>query len=39
MQLMLRLAMRQAKAFSRSVLGLLGLALPVPDYSTLSRCG
>ncbi len=33
------LALRQAEAFSRGVLRLLGLALSVPDHSTLSRRG
>ncbi len=37
--LVFRLAQRQAEAFSRSVLRLLGLALPIPDHTTLSRCG
>ncbi len=36
LQLVFQLALRQAEAFSRSVLRLLGLALPVPDHSTLS---
>jgi len=31
------LALRQAEGFARSVLQLLGVALPVPDHSTLSR--
>jgi len=39
LRLVFRLALRQAEASSRSVLGLLGLALPVPDHSTLSRRG
>ncbi len=39
LRLVFHLALRQAEAFSRSVLGLLGLALSVPDHSTLSRCG
>ncbi len=34
-----RLALRQAEAFSWGVLGLLGLALSVPDHTTLSRRG
>ncbi len=33
------LALRQAEAFSRSVLALLGLELAIPDHTTLSRCG
>jgi hypothetical protein len=33
------LALRQAEAFSRSVLRLLGLELAVPDHTTLSRRG
>jgi len=39
LRLVFHLALRQAEAFSRSMLGLLGLALPVPDHSTLSRRG
>ncbi len=39
LRLVFRLALRQAEAFSRSVLRLLGLALSVPDHSTLSRRG
>ncbi len=39
LRLVFRLALRQAEAFSRSVLGLLGLAPPVPDHGTLSRRG
>lgn len=39
LRLVFHLALRQAEAFSHSVLRLLGLALPVPDHSTLSRCG
>jgi hypothetical protein len=39
LRLVFRLALRQAEAFSRSVLRLLGLALPVPDHTTLSRRG
>lgn len=38
-RLVFHLALRQAEAFSRSVLRLLGLALSVPDHSTLSRRG
>lgn len=37
--LVFHLALRQAEAFTRSVLGLLGLELFVPDHSTLSRRG
>jgi hypothetical protein len=36
LQLVFHLALRQAEAFSCSVLRLLDLALPVPDHSTLS---
>ena len=32
-----RLALRQAEGLIGSVIGLLGLALRVPDHSTLSR--
>ena len=39
LRLVFHLALRQAEAFSRSVLRLPGLALPVPDHSTLSRRG
>jgi len=39
LRLVFRLALRQAEAFSRSVLRLLGLALSVPDHSTSSRRG
>jgi len=39
LRLVFHLALRQAEAFSRSVLRLLGLALPVPDHTTLSRRG
>ena len=39
LRLVFHLALRQAEAFSRSVLRLLGLALTVPDHSTLSRRG
>ncbi|MBI0436017.1 hypothetical protein D9598_19570 [Roseomonas sp. KE0001] len=34
-----RLALRQAEGLIRSVFALLGLALPVPDHTTLSRRG
>ena len=37
MRLVIHLALRQVEAFTSSLLRLLGLALPVPDYSTLSR--
>ncbi len=33
------LALRQAEGLIRSIFGLLGLSLPVPDHTTLSRCG
>ena len=39
LRLVFHLALRQAERFARSVLALLGLALPVPDHSTLSRRG
>jgi hypothetical protein len=39
LRLVFRLALRQAEAFSSSLLRLLGLALSVPDHSTLSRRG
>ena len=39
LRLMFHMALRQAEAFSRSVLRLLGAALPVPDHTTLSRRG
>ena len=39
LRLMFHLALRQAEAFSRSVLYLLGLALPVPDHTMLCRRG
>jgi hypothetical protein len=39
LRLVFRLALRQAEAFCRSVLRLLGLALSVPDHTTLSRRG
>ena len=38
-RLVFELALRQAEAFARSVLKLLGLELRVPDHSTLSRRG
>ncbi|WP_374189364.1 transposase [Rhizobium rhizogenes] len=31
--------MRQTQGFMRSIAKLMGLALPVPDFSTLSRRG
>ena len=34
-----RLALRQAEGLIASIFGLLGLALPVPDHTTLSRRG
>jgi hypothetical protein len=34
-----RLALRQAEGLIRSIFDLLGLALPVPDHTTLSRRG
>ena len=39
LRLVFHLALRQAEAFSRSVLRLLEAALPVPDHTTLSRRG
>jgi len=39
LRLVSHLALRQAEGFARSVLQLLGLALPVPDHTTLSRRG
>ena len=39
LRLVFHLALRQAEAFCRSVLRLLGLALSVPDHTTLSRRG
>jgi len=39
LRLVFHLALRQAEAFSRSVLCLLGLELAVPDHTTLSRRG
>jgi hypothetical protein len=39
LRLVFHLALRQAEAFTRSVLTLLGLELRVPDHSTLSRRG
>ena len=37
LRLVFHLALRQAEGFARSVLVLLGMALPVPDHTTLSR--
>ena len=37
LRLVFHLALRQAEAFSRSVLRLLGLELAVPDHTTLSQ--
>ncbi|PVE21250.1 hypothetical protein DC522_27680 [Microvirga sp. KLBC 81] len=37
LRLVFHLALRQAEGFVRSVLRLLGLDLPVPDHTTLSR--
>jgi IS5 family transposase len=34
-----RLALRQAEGLVRSIFALLGLALPIPDHTTLSRRG
>jgi hypothetical protein len=39
LRLVFHLALRQAEGFARSVLRLLGLQLPVPDHTTLSRRG
>ena len=39
LRLVFHLALRQAEEFARSVLQLLGMALSVPDHSTLSRRG
>jgi len=39
LRLVFHLALRQAEAFGRSVLRLLGLGLAVPDHLTLSRRG
>ena len=39
LRLVFQLALRQAEGFARSVLQLLGMALPVPDHTTLSRRG
>ena len=37
MRVLLKLPLRQTQGFIQSLLGLLGWALAVPDYSTLSR--
>ncbi len=39
LRLVFHLALRQAAAFAASVLRLLGVELPVPDHTTLSRPG
>jgi len=39
LRLVFHLALRQAEAFTRSVLALLGAELSVPDHTTLSRRG
>ncbi len=39
LRLVFHLALRQAEGFARSVLQLLGVALSVPDHTTLSRRG
>ena len=39
LRLVFHLALRQAEAFTRSVLRLLGLEMAVPDHTTLSRRG
>src|SRR5215203_2092496 len=39
LRLVFHLGLRQAEGFTSSVLGLLGLEIPVPDYTTLSRRG
>jgi hypothetical protein len=39
LRLVFHLALRQAEGFARSVLQLLGMALSVPDHTTLSRRG
>ena len=39
LRLVFHLALRQAEGFVSSVLRLLGLDLPVPDHTTLSRRG
>jgi hypothetical protein len=37
LRLLLKLALRQSEGFVRSLLKLAGVALPVPDYSTMCR--
>src|SRR5215208_2636591 len=37
LRLVFHVGVRQAEGFTSSVLGLLGLDLPIPDYTTLSR--
>jgi len=39
LRLVFHLALRQAEGFACSILHLLGMALPVPDHTTLSRRG
>ncbi len=39
LRLVFHLALRQAEGFARSALQLLGMVLPVPDHTTLSRRG
>ena len=39
LRLVFHLALRQTEGFVRSVLQLLGMALPVPDHTTLNRRG
>ena len=39
LRLVFHLALRQAEGFARSVPQLLGMALPVPDHTTLNRRG
>ena len=39
LRLVFHLALRQAEAFTASVLRLFGLTLAVPDHTTLLRCG
>ena len=39
LRLVFHLALRQAEEFARSLLKLLGMALPVPDHTTLGRRG
>lgn len=39
LRVVFRLALRQTQGFMRSIATLMGLALPVPDFSTLSRRG